>query len=162
MPVVSNTSPISNLAVIDRLELLRAQFGRIDIPPAVHAELGRLPHPDALQRLETAFHVGWLRVTPLKHAVPLDLASALDPGEAAALALALELNASLALLDESSARLHAARLGIAHVGILGVLLRAKNSGHLPSLTDEIRRLRAEARFFVGSALEKRLLAAAGE
>ena len=39
MPVVSNTSPILNLAIIGQLDLLRMQFSRIIIPPADLAEL---------------------------------------------------------------------------------------------------------------------------
>ncbi len=39
MPVVSNTSPILNLAIVARLELLRRQFGKILIPNAVLEEL---------------------------------------------------------------------------------------------------------------------------
>jgi predicted nucleic acid-binding protein len=39
MPVVSNTSPISNLALIGRLDLLREQFRKILIPEAVDREL---------------------------------------------------------------------------------------------------------------------------
>ena len=39
MPVVSNTSPILNLAVIGRLSLLHDQFGEILIPNAVLEEL---------------------------------------------------------------------------------------------------------------------------
>jgi hypothetical protein len=39
MPIVSNTSPILNLAIVDQLDLLRQQFGQIQIPPAVLDEL---------------------------------------------------------------------------------------------------------------------------
>lgn len=39
MPVVSNTSPVLNLAIIQQLDLLRQQFGEVLIPPAVLAEL---------------------------------------------------------------------------------------------------------------------------
>jgi predicted nucleic acid-binding protein len=35
MPTVSNTSPILNLAIIDHLDLLRAQFAQVIIPPDV-------------------------------------------------------------------------------------------------------------------------------
>ena len=38
MPVVSNTSPILNLAIIGELSLLRQQFGEILIPRAVLEE----------------------------------------------------------------------------------------------------------------------------
>lgn len=39
MPVVSNTSPIMNLAIIGELSLLRDQFGEVLIPGAVFEEL---------------------------------------------------------------------------------------------------------------------------
>jgi predicted nucleic acid-binding protein len=39
MPVVSNTSPVLNLAIIGQLSLLREQFGEIWIPAAVWEEL---------------------------------------------------------------------------------------------------------------------------
>ena len=39
MPIVSNTSPILNLAIVGQLDLLRQQFGQIQIPPAVLDEL---------------------------------------------------------------------------------------------------------------------------
>jgi predicted nucleic acid-binding protein len=42
MLVVSNTSPILNLAIIHRLELLRQQFGEVLIPPAVKETMARL------------------------------------------------------------------------------------------------------------------------
>ena len=39
MIVVSNTSPISNLAAIGQLDLLQQLYGTIIIPPAVYQEL---------------------------------------------------------------------------------------------------------------------------
>ena len=44
---VSNTSPIANLAFINRLGLLPGQFERLWIPEAVRSELGRIPAPTA-------------------------------------------------------------------------------------------------------------------
>ena len=162
MPVVSNTSPLCNLAIIDRLEILRRQFGVLALPSAVQLELDRLSHPAARARLTAAFRDGWLRVTPLDIAIPSALAATLDPGETEALALALQMNDSLVLLDETAARLQATRMGLAHTGVLGLLRGAKISGEITSLADEIRKLRAEARFFVSPALEKKLLASVGE
>jgi len=43
MPAVSNTSPISNLALIGRLDLLLDQFHEVWIPNAVEAELQNVP-----------------------------------------------------------------------------------------------------------------------
>jgi len=44
MLVVSNTSPLSNLAIIGRLELVREQLGMVVIPPAVQVELSLNPN----------------------------------------------------------------------------------------------------------------------
>jgi uncharacterized protein len=39
MIVVSNTSPLSNLAAIGRLELLQQLYGKVLIPSAVYQEI---------------------------------------------------------------------------------------------------------------------------
>jgi predicted nucleic acid-binding protein len=162
MLVVSNTSPLSNLAIINRLEVLREQLGEIIIPGAVNAELAQLSHSAGRERLRQALGDGWVRVRPLASAIPPGLAISLHPGEAETLALALEVKASLVLLDESAARLKAAQLGLAHTGLLGILRHAKQAGLIRSLSGEIRLLRTEARFFVSPALEKRLLIRGGD
>lgn len=45
MIIVSNTTPLSELAKIDRLDLLHSLFAKILIPPAVYAELTADSHP---------------------------------------------------------------------------------------------------------------------
>jgi hypothetical protein len=162
MPAASNTSPLSNLAIIGRLELLREQLGPVVVPVGVWAELSRLPNLEAKASLEYAIQAGWLRVVALRSPVPDELATYLDNGEAEALALALETKAGLVLLDESAARLKAQQLGIHYTGVLGILRKARMDGRIPSLKAEILRLRTEARFFVAQGLEKRLLASVGE
>jgi predicted nucleic acid-binding protein len=47
MLVVSDTSPLSNLATIGRLSLLQEQFSEIWMPPAVAYELAALDRPPA-------------------------------------------------------------------------------------------------------------------
>ena len=160
--VVSNTSPLSNLAIIGRLDLLPEQLGSVTIPPGVQSELSRHPNPGARQFLEKALKDRWLQVVPLAGTVPADLALALDLGEAEALALALEIKADMVLLDESAARLQARQLGLAHTGVLGVLRQARQMNRIASLKVEILRLRTEARVFISPALEKRLLDSVGE
>ena len=71
MEVVSNTSPLSNLAIIGRLDLLCEQLGPVTIPPGVRAELSRHPNPGARQILDQALQDGWLRVVPLAGAVTI-------------------------------------------------------------------------------------------
>jgi len=162
MLVVSNTSPLSNLAIIGRLELVREQLGEVVIPPAVREELSLNPNSNARVALEAAMQEGWIRVMALVGPLPPDLMLALDPGEAQALCLALQAKAGLVLLDESAARTRAARLGLQFTGALGVLRWARQTNRISSLRVEIQRLRNEARFFVSPALEKGLLISVGE
>jgi len=87
MPVVSNTSPITNLAIIGRLELLRTRFEKLWIPGAVESELRQLPNPAALAAIEDAFRGGWIAVRRAPdNATTRLLTAKLDPGEAEAIA----------------------------------------------------------------------------
>jgi predicted nucleic acid-binding protein len=82
MLVVSNTSPISNLTVIDRLALLRERYGRVIIPPVVREELHALPHTEGKKRMETAIGDDWLAIQSLPdEARTFLLPGQLDPGE---------------------------------------------------------------------------------
>jgi predicted nucleic acid-binding protein len=162
MLVVSNTSPLSNLAIIGRLELVREQLGAVVIPPAVQAELSRNPELEARAALGTAMSEGWIRVMPLANPVPQHLLQALDLGEAEALSLAMQAKATLVLLDESVARSRAAQLGIRFTGALGILRWARQTGRILALKTDLQRLRKEARFFINPALEMALLISVGE
>jgi hypothetical protein len=61
MVVASDTSPISNLAVIGRLSLLRSQFSEIWIPGAVQSELHQLSDPAAVKGIQQALQDGWIK-----------------------------------------------------------------------------------------------------
>lgn len=163
MLAASNTSPISNLAIIGRLGLLRSQFEAIWIPEAVQAELRAVPNPPAAASIAQAFREGWitLRAVCGERIVRL-LEAGLHRGEAEAIALGLELPADLVLLDEREGRSAAERLGLRVTGVLGILLRAKMQGRIPSLKPEIEALRNQARFFIAARLEDQLLRSAGE
>ncbi len=52
----------------------------------------------------------------------------LDIGEASAIALAVENQADLVLIDERRGRLVATRLNLRYTGILGILVEAKSQG----------------------------------
>jgi predicted nucleic acid-binding protein len=64
MPVVSNTSPILNLAILDQLELLRRQFSKILIPNAVLEELKVNEERPGSQAIREAISSGWIQVQP--------------------------------------------------------------------------------------------------
>jgi predicted nucleic acid-binding protein len=61
MLVVSNTSPICNLAVIGRLGLLQARFREIHIPISVRQELDRLSNAEALEAVQQAIADGRMK-----------------------------------------------------------------------------------------------------
>ena len=89
MRVVSNTSPISNLAIIGRLSFLRQRYGRVTVPPEVARELRALSHVAARETIDAAFHEGWLVVESVPAPSSLgELRGTLDAGEAEAIALA--------------------------------------------------------------------------
>jgi predicted nucleic acid-binding protein len=163
MRAVSNTSPISNLAIIDRLTLLNSQFSEVWIPPAVFHELIAHPNATALAAIQNAIQERWIQTaSPL----PSHLLSVLSPhlhrGEAEAIALATDMKAGIVVIDEREGREFAAQAGLSVIGVLGILLRAKRSGQIPAIKPEIQSLREKAHFFVAAALEAKVLAAAGE
>ena len=163
MLAVSNTSPISNLASIGRLELLKSQFSELWIPDAVAEELAAHPDPVARAMIQNAIRESWIRIGAPKDSGLLRLLLLqLHRGEAEAIALATDLHADFVLMDEQEGRQLASKTGLAATGVLGVLLRAKRAGEIAAVKPEVDLLRTKAHFFVSPALEKKILAASGE
>ena len=163
MLAVSNTSPISNLASIGRLELLKSQFSQVWILLGVAEELIAHPDPTSREAIQNAIRAQWIQIrTPQDSGLLRLLLMQLHRGEAEAIALATELNADRVLIDEQEGRQLASRTGLAVTGVLGILLRAKRAGEITAVKPEVDLLRSKAHFFVSPGLEKRVLAAAGE
>ena len=123
MIVVSDASPLISLTVIGHLELLKHLDEQVLIPEAVYHELtssdAELPGASEVRALE------WSICQPVQNEMVVRaLQGELDHGEAAAIALAVERQADVILIDERRARTVAARLGLQVVGVLGVLGRA--------------------------------------
>lgn len=161
MIVVSNTSPLTNLAAIGQFDLLHSLYVRLHIAHAVWDELNakgrRWPGGDEVAG------AGWIEQHPVQNQ-PLvaALRRDLDRGEAETIALALELNADLVLLDEQEGRHAAQRLGLRMVGTVGVLLEAKASGTVDTVRPHLDALRQTAGFYLSRSLYQHALALAGE
>lgn len=122
MIVVSNTSPLNYLVLIDAQHVLPALYGRVLIPSEVWNELGNAP-PKVQQWLKTA--PTWLEVRKApEHTIP----ARLHAGEAAAIALAKQLHAALLLIDDDAAYRFATKEGFRVTRIPGVLRHAAAKG----------------------------------
>jgi uncharacterized protein len=161
MGIVSNTSPLSNLAVIGEIQLLQQIYSKILIPPIVHTELMRLP--EIQPAISTLINVGWLEIQlPNNLQLLQTLNQTLDPGEAAAISLSIELNADRLLIDERIGRTIAVQYGLKIRGLLGILVNAKNQGLIPAAKPLLDRLISEAGFRVSQTLYSRTLQESGE
>ncbi len=148
MIVVSDTSPITNLLKIGRLELLHDLFGIVVIPAAVEREIDFFDEPGRSFR-ETE----WVKIVELKHRELYNvLTETLDPGEAEAIAVSLEINADVLLIDEIKGRREATDRGLQVTGLIGVLLDAKKGGLIELVKPEIDKLVTEARFWLSPQL----------
>ena len=163
MPIVSNTSPLLNLAIVDHLSLMHEQFGEILIPQAVFEELRVEEGLPGSQSILEAIEKGWLEVKEAKDQIFVKVLRAdLDKGEAEALALALQVKAERVILDEREGRRVAKSLGLKVIGVLGVLLRAQREGKLQSLKSAMDDLRKKAGFHISSDLYSYVLKKGGE
>jgi len=158
--VVSNSSVLIHLAKINELGLLKEFYQTITIPEKVHREC--IIEGESHQEAEMIKCAGWIKIEKVKekNLVKL-LGTTLDDGEAEAIALAVETNADLILLDDSDAREKARLYGLKITGIVGILMRAKLEGKITSLKEKLALLK-ETGFWIGAELEAVLLSEANE
>jgi predicted nucleic acid-binding protein len=158
--VVSDTSPIRALHHLGLTSLLQRFYGEVLIPPAVAEEL-RDPAA-ALSPLD------WSSIPGVRLQAPGDstrvqhLLQTLDRGESEAIALALEVQATALLIDEREGRAVAASLGLMPVGVLGMLIQAKQEGLVPTVRPLINELRSGISFRISPALFAEITRLAGE
>ena len=149
MIIVSDTSPVSNLLIIGQLDILSQLFGEIIIPPKVFEEI---------QRLED-----WIKIIiPSDTKLVQELNENLDEGESEAIALAKELNAEFILIDEKKGRKVAEQLGITAIGLLGILLKAKQKRAVERIMPLLDSLRQDAGFWISDVLYHDILMQAEE
>lgn len=161
---VSDSSTLIHSAGIGRLNLLMEFYEKILIPPAVWKEVveeGR-SRPGA-REVEEGRRSGQIEVIkPSDESVVRLLKLDLHDGEAETIALAIEQRPEIVFLDETEARRVADAYGLHKTGLIGILLRAKLEGKVPSLSEELDRLREEAGFWIGDGIYQQALQAVGE
>ena len=161
MTIVSNASPLIALIRIGQLDLLRQLYSEIIIPEAVWHEVvvegADQPGADVVS---SASWIVWRTVTnrPLVHGLQQEL----DAGEAEAIALAVEIDEALLLMDERLGRDTARHFGIRYTGVVGILIDAKHKGFIQAIQPHLDALRNLAGFRVSEALYRRVLQDEGE
>ena len=161
MMVVTDTSVILNLCFLKQESLLISLFEKVIAPEQVVREFQRLVSVDS--RFHGLVFPSFVqRETPSEALPDLAHSARLHAGENAVLALALEQRAEAVLMDERAGRAAASALGLKTVGLLGILIRARQRDLVPAIAPLLDRLHNEARFWISSSLRDAMLRAAGE
>ena len=135
--VLADASPLNVLIRLNYTDVLTAMFDSVVVPPLVIQELTHASTPPAVRAFVRS-PPEWVRIRTPTRLLPL---GALDAGERAAISLAVELGALL-MIDEIAGREHAVRLGLAMIGVIGILERAANAGLIEDLAAAHSALRA--------------------
>lgn len=155
--VVADAGPIISFARANELGLLRTLLPSILIPDAVYDEVTRgVGRPGAAAVEDTS----WIRSHTVKQLVVASVSPALDRGERNAVALALELGATV-LVDDRQGRTEAARLGVPTITTLILLATAKDRGHIAAVGPILDRLR-QSGFYLSHPRYEEFLTTLGE
>ena len=152
MSIVADTGPLIALAKVDQLGLLERLFSQVIITPAVHRELLAKAGPEAVQldRALTTF----IRIAerPLQPPEVMAATSHLGPGEQEVVALAHNMGLLL-LIDDRQGRQAARHLKLLHVGVVGVVIRAKEAGLIPLVRPLLEQIRARGYWLADELLD---------
>ncbi|MFO7658516.1 MAG: DUF3368 domain-containing protein [Bacteroidales bacterium] len=147
--IISDTSCLIILYKIGELELLKALSGKVVITKTIKKEFGK-SLPD------------WIKIKSpsdnhYQHILEMDL----DPGEASAIALSLETDNAILIIDDLKGRKVAERLGLRYSGTFGLILRAKQQGIVTSIRPTLNKIR-ETNFRFSESLYEIILKDAKE
>jgi len=147
--VLADASCFILLDKIGELEVLQKLFGAVVTTPEIAHEFGKdLP--------------GWVKTkSPSESRFVQVLQLEVDPGEASLMALALELKNHLLILDDYKARRLAVRLGLNYTGTLGIFLKAKEKGYLPTVKSMLEKIQ-RTNFRFSEQVMNNILREAGE
>ncbi len=160
MKVVLNTSPQILLTKIGRLDLLAHLYKDILIPASVLDELKAKPGCEVQQIhafIETKVFQVQKAMSDYLKLVPADLGK----GERETIALAIESNADLVILDDREGRGIARSKGLSVSGTIGVLVEARERKLLTSIRPELDRL-VEAGMWLDEVFYQRIQQKFGE
>ena len=127
--IISDTSCFIILTNINELDILYKVYGKIVTTIDIAIEYG-----DALPE--------WVEIETVSDKYRQQLLELqIDKGESSAIALALEKPGSTVILDDYKARKIAQQLGIIYTGTLGVIIKAKLKGIIPSIKPILEKIK---------------------
>jgi len=158
--VVSDAGPLIALAKLDLLDLLPQIFSIVYVPQTVFEEATKNQQRKDAQRI-AGFKSPQLKVVnDLENTFSKSLEILLDDGEIQALSHAKTLNCGV-LMDEKRGRQVAIHHNIPVIGVIGVLLEAKQKELIPEIKIYLKALK-NVDYRLSEALLKKALRLAGE
>ena len=161
MIVISDTTAISTLIQVGELDLLKKLFPEVVLPKIVLDELLELKNFG----VDVSFLMDsdWLIVKETTESPTFSLLkSLLDEGEASAIALAIEMDADLIIIDEKKGRKIAQTMNLQYTGLGGVLIPAKQAGIISEVRSFLDMIEEKTKFHLSEKARIVILQAAGE
>lgn len=143
-PVILNNTPLVCLWLLGQFELLRQLYAEVIVPEAVWAEFLAV---ETIPRQQSLQQASWIVSAHLDNPQAALVFTGLDRGESEVLALAIERQARLVVIDERKARSYAQRLQLPVTGTLGLLLAAKQKGLIPAVRPLVDSLQSAGLYF---------------
>lgn len=159
-PVVTNSGPLIALASVGQLDILPALYTTVLVPEAVWREVTEAGagRPGARELVSTS----WTTRVTLDPPPDRLLTEELGAGEAEAIALAVQHEARLLLMDDRRAR-RVAELayGLRVKGVAGILVAAKREGIISAVRPLLEMMRVHG-YYLSPRLIERACREAGE
>ena len=147
--IIIDSSSLIALHKLDLVEILKELYTYINVPEAVHCELGH----DLSQ---------WIKILAVDNIdMVRDLSKKLGDGESEVITLGIEHENTVLVLDDLRARQTAKKLGLRITGLLGILLKAKKRNKISKIKPLMEILDRES-FRISAALKDEILRVAGE
>lgn len=147
--IISDTSCFIILTNIGELEILFKVYGKVVTTHDIATEYGEaLPDWVEIATVTDKYRQKILEIQ-------------IDKGESSAIALALETPDSTVILDDYKARKIAERLGLPFTGTIGVIIRAKLKGIIPSIKPLFEKIK-QTNFRLTTEIEIQALKEANE
>jgi predicted nucleic acid-binding protein len=147
--IISDTSCFIILSKIGELDLLHKLYGQIITTSDIAEEFGEtLPNWVVIEKVSDKYRQRILEMQ-------------IDKGESSAIALALEVPNCTLILDDFKARKIAQNLGLSFTGTIGIIIKAKLNGTIPSIKPYLEKIK-ETNFRISAEIELQALKEAGE